>query len=139
MSGKAKKGEAAAPARKDRAKAEGGQVSPFVAEMLAGITEFCDHVDAGRPIREKFTVRKVDMGPESGPLTAEEFRAFRSGLDASQPVLARFLGVSSNALRSWEQGSRPVPAIARRHVEILTRRPEIFREWIEEAAARKKS
>ena len=61
--------------------------------------------------------RKLELKPrEYGP---KEVRAVRMKLRASQALLARFMGVNTQTVSSWEQGRRKVPPMARRYLDDL--------------------
>jgi hypothetical protein len=51
-------------------------------------------------------------------------------LNASEALLAQFLGVSVATVRSWEQRTRPVPPIARRYVDEIREFPELWHKRI---------
>jgi putative transcriptional regulator len=51
-------------------------------------------------------------------------------LGASQAVLAAFLGVNVNTVRSWEQGRRPPQPIARRFLSEIESDPVYWRNRI---------
>jgi putative transcriptional regulator len=56
----------------------------------------------------------------------------RELLGTSQAVLAGFLGVNVNTVRSWEQGKRPPQPIARRFLSEIESDPAYWRRRIEE-------
>ena len=47
-------------------------------------------------------------------------------LKASQELLARFLGVDTQTVSSWESGTRKVPLMARRYLDDLIDIPELW-------------
>jgi putative transcriptional regulator len=49
-------------------------------------------------------VSKIPSRPKA--ISPREIRRIRLALQASQPIFARYLNVSTNAVRSWEQGTR---------------------------------
>ena len=57
----------------------------------------------------------------------------RAKLGASQPLLAKFLGVSLRTLRSWEQGARPIPTIAARYLDDLQEFPDLWARRVQVA------
>jgi putative transcriptional regulator len=93
--------------------------SPLGAEMVAGLTAFCDALEAGVPIETRYTVRTVSLDLRSKPYAANDVKRLRNSLGASQAIFAMFLGVSVKTLRSWEQGIRPVPTIACRFMDEI--------------------
>lgn len=101
------------------------EISPEVREMLDGMDSVIADLKAGESI-DKFTVRtaRVDLEPRAyGP---DAVKAMRAKLKASQPLMAKFLGVSVQAVRSWEQGTRPVPKIAARFLDEVDADPGIW-------------
>ncbi len=47
-------------------------------------------------------------------------------LKASQALLARFMGVNTKTVSSWEQGRRKVPPMARRYLDDLVDIPVLW-------------
>ncbi|MEW4568602.1 helix-turn-helix domain-containing protein [Tautonia sp. JC769] len=107
---------------------EDKRLSPLAAEMVAGLSAFCDALEAGEPVGKRFTVRTVSLDIHPKPYGPDDVKEVRRRLGASQALLAEFLGVSVKTLRSWEQGSRPVPMIACRYLDDLVAYPQL---WIE--------
>ena len=112
-------------------------LSPLGAEMVAGMSEFLDAIEAGEPVGKRFTVRTVSLDLETRPYRPEDVRVLRHKLNASQALLAKFLGVSVKTLRSWEQGQRPVPPIACRYMNDILAYPEIWEHRIRDATKEK--
>lgn len=56
----------------------------------------------------------------------KEIKAIREMLNLSQPVLARYLGVSDDAVKSWERGGSKPNGAALRLLEIAKNHPEDF-------------
>ena len=92
--------------------------------MAAGMSRFCEALESGEPIEKRFTVRTITLDLHPKAYSAEDVKRVRSQLNASQALLARFLGVSAAAVRSWEQGTRAVPASARRFLDEIVADPE---------------
>lgn len=108
-------------------------LSPLAAEMVKGMSAFCDAAEAGEAVGEKFTIRTVSLDLETRPYGPDDVKQFRHFLKASQSLLAKFLGVSVKTLRSWEQGARPVPTIACRYMDDVIANPEVWRRRIQVA------
>ncbi len=53
-----------------------------------------------------------------------EIRRIRASLNASQTVFAVYLNVSPNAVRSWEQGTRPPQHAALKLLAIAKKNPQ---------------
>jgi DNA-binding transcriptional regulator YiaG len=101
-------------------------VSPLIAEACAGIDEFLEAARSGEPIEGLCTIRtrRLELKPrEYGP---KEVRAVRMKLKASQALLARFIGVKTSTVSSWEQGKRKVPPMARRYLDDLVDIPALW-------------
>jgi putative transcriptional regulator len=106
------------------------RLSPLGAEIVAGMSAFCDALEAGEAMEKRFTVRTVSLDLEVKQYGPEDVKKARKSLNASQPLLAKFLGISVKTIRSWEQGIRPVPAIACRYLDDILAFPELFRRRI---------
>ena len=103
-----------------------GEVSPLIAEACAGIDAFLKASEAGESLEGLATIRtrKLELKPrEYGP---KEVRAVRRKLKASQALLARFMGVNTQTVSSWEQGRRKVPPMARRYLDDLVDIPALW-------------
>ncbi|QEH32272.1 hypothetical protein OJF2_07410 [Aquisphaera giovannonii] len=105
--------------------------SNFGDQLIAGLTELAEALEAGEPLDKRFTVRTVKLNLSPRAYTPADVKSVRKKLGASQPLLARFLGVSVKTIRSWEQGLRPVPAIAARYLDDIMAFPEIWTSRIQ--------
>lgn len=112
---------------------EDTRLSPLAAEMAAGMSAFCDALESGEPVEKLFTVRTITLDLKPAPYGADEVKHVRSMLNASQALLARFLGVSVGAVRAWEHGTRKVPTIARRFLDEIVADPELWKRRIRSA------
>jgi putative transcriptional regulator len=113
------------PDRSRKARREEG-VSPLIAEVCAGIDAFLKAAEAGESLEGLATIRtrKLELKPrEYGP---KEVRAVRRKLKASQALLAKFMGVNTQTVSSWEQGRRKVPPMARRYLDDLVDIPALW-------------
>lgn len=98
--------------------------------MVAGLSEFSDAIEAGEAIEQRFTVRTATLDLHTKNYRPNDVKRVRKTLNASQVLLAKFLGVSPNTVRSWEQGTRPVPMIACRYMDDLLVFPELWKKRI---------
>src|SRR6185437_13255715 len=101
-------------------------VSSLIAEMCAGIDAFLEAAEAGESLEGLATIRTraLELRPrEYGP---KEVRAVRRKLKASQALLAKFMGVNTQTVSSWEQGRRKVPPMARRYLDDLVDIPALW-------------
>jgi DNA-binding transcriptional regulator YiaG len=99
-------------------------------KILAALREFGEFVESGEPLERHFTVRtyKAEFTPRDyGP---DDVRRIRGLLGMSQVLFAQFLGVGANTVRSWEHGTRPPSAIARRFMDEIEGDPEHWRQRI---------
>jgi DNA-binding transcriptional regulator YiaG len=106
------------------------KISPLVAEMVAGMDAFCDALEGGERIEDRFTVRDVHLDLHIERYGPDDVKNIRHKLKASQALLARFLGVSVSTVRSWEQGTRSIPPMACRYLDDIVKYPEIWRDRI---------
>ena len=108
-------------------------LSPLGAEMAAGLSAFRDALESGEPLEKRFTVRTVRMELEPKPYLAADVKDIRTRLNASQALLARFLGVSVKSVRSWEHGTRRVPTIACRFLDEIVANPDLWEQRLRQA------
>ena len=105
-------------------------LSPAGAKIVSAFEEAIASMRTGEPLERHFTVRtyKAEFTPRDyGP---DDVRRVRGLLGLSQVLFARFLGVDANTVRSWEQGTRPPSAIARRFMDEIEADPEHWRRRI---------
>ena len=112
---------------------EDARLTDLEAEMVAGLSAFCDALETGEPIENRFTVRTVSLDLKAKPYEAADVKEFRRTFGLSQTLLARFLGVSVRAVSSWEQGKRRVPTIACRFMDEVVADPELLKRRIRES------
>lgn len=101
--------------------------------MIAGLQKILDVIKSGEPIERHFTVRtaKLEIDPRRyGPA---DIKAIREKLNASQALLAVFLGVTTQTVSLWEQGRRKVPLIACRYLDDITEFPELWTKRLKKA------
>ena len=67
-------------------------------------------------------VTRVPSPPKA--ISAKEVRHIRKALNASQTLFASYLNVSSNAVRSWEQGTRRPRQAALKLLLIAKKNPK---------------
>jgi putative transcriptional regulator len=116
---------------------EDSRLSPLGAEMVAGLSAFCDALESGEPIEERFTIRTVHRDPNPKSYEASEVKNVRKLLDVSQAVFARLLGVSVKSLRAWEQGNKVVPAATSRILDNMIANPDPWKRSHSERATTK--
>ena len=104
-------------------------VEDRIASRLKG---FVEALKSGEVISEKFTCRTVILDLEPTEYNPEAVVATRKILGVSQPVFARFLGVSVKTVRSWEQGKLPGD-MACRFMDEIQRNPDFWRKRLGES------
>jgi DNA-binding transcriptional regulator YiaG len=102
------------------------EISPTIARMVAGIHDLCNRLEAGEPLEKIAKVTWVRRPIEMSEYGPDQLRTLRTKLQATQHDLATFLGVSLATVRSWEQGQRPVPNIARRYLDDIQAYPQLW-------------
>ena len=69
-------------------------------------------------------LRITMLPPPPRNLRPRDIRAIRRSLNASQVLFARFLNVSANTIRSWEQGTRRPQGADLKLLAIAKRNPQ---------------
>jgi putative transcriptional regulator len=87
--------------------------------ILAAIEEATDVLRVEGLESKRLTIRTCTVPSAPSVCRAGDVKRVREQLGTSQAVLARFLGVNVNTVRSWEQGKRlPQPIACRFLSEI---------------------
>ena len=81
-------------------------------------------------VTKRFTVRTVELDLKARTYTAEEVKKVRDLLGLSQPLFARFLGVSVQAVHAWENGGKIPSEMARRFLDEIALKPEYWRKRV---------
>jgi putative transcriptional regulator len=95
--------------------------------MLAAIEEATELLRSEGLESRRLTVRTYKLPPSPRAYRPEDVKRVRDLLGASQAVLAGFLGVNVNTVRSWEQGKRPPQPIACRFLAEIEADPAYWR------------
>ncbi|MGO9914599.1 MAG: helix-turn-helix domain-containing protein [Isosphaeraceae bacterium] len=83
---------------------------------------------------KRLTIRTYKVPPAPHVCRPGDVKRVREPLGASQAVLARFLGVNVNTVRSWEQGKRLPQPIACRFLSEIKSNPAYWRKRIGQGA-----
>jgi putative transcriptional regulator len=113
----------------------GGARPSAGARVVAAIEEATELLRSEGLRGGRLTVRTYRLPPAPRDYRPEDVKRVRELLGTSQSVLAGFLGVNVETVRSWEQGKRPPQAIARRFLSELESDPAYWRRRIEEETA----
>ena len=95
--------------------------------ILAAIEEATEVLRSEGIGSARLTVRTYKGVPSPGAYRPRDVERVRALLGVSQAVLAQFLGVNVNTVRSWEQGKRPPQPIACRFLAEIEARPGYWR------------
>lgn len=105
------------------------------AQVVRGLGQMRDALKDGVPL-ERYTARTVGaLSIEPPAYTADQVRALRDDLRASQAVFARVLGVSAATIRNWEQGRSDPPPWAGRLLETIRSDPAPWHDLLARAAS----
>jgi putative transcriptional regulator len=103
--------------------------------ILAAIEEATELLRSEGLESPRVTVRTYRLPPAPREYRPEDVKRVRELLGLSQAVLAGFLGVNVNTVRSWEQGKRAPQPIARRFLAEIEADPPYWRRRVGEVSA----
>ncbi|MBI1900516.1 MAG: transcriptional regulator [Planctomycetia bacterium] len=96
------------------------------AEIIEGLTEFADALEAGEDISRRFNCHRVVLDVRPTAYDGKSVKLTRSILGASQSIFARFLGLSVQAVRAWEQDLKTPSEIACRFMDEIRNDPKYW-------------
>ena len=100
-----------------------------IADMIVdGLEDFATSLKEGVDIAQAYNCHKVLLELEPTPYDPDVVRRTRQVLRASQAIFAQFLGVSVQAVRAWEQGSKEPSDIACRFMDEIRSNPDYWRD-----------
>jgi putative transcriptional regulator len=73
---------------------------------------------------QKVNLRVTELPAPPKAVSPKEIRRIRQALNASQQVFASYLNVSTNAVRTWEQGTRRPQHAALKLLAIAKKNPQ---------------
>jgi putative transcriptional regulator len=91
-------------------------------DILHGLRELVETIQAGETPEERFKVRVVEI-PEPRHHSANTVRELRRRLGVSQAAFAKLVGVSTILAQSWEQGVRVPSSLAGRLLDTIAADP----------------
>jgi putative transcriptional regulator len=103
-------------------------------KILAAIEEATEILRAEGLESKRLTIRTYKVPPTLRVCRPGDVKRVRELLGASQAVLAGFLGVNVNTVRSWEQGKRLPQPIACRFLSEIESDPNYWRQRIGQGA-----
>jgi len=89
-------------------------------ELLASANEALAHAQGKRNLRTTI------LPPPPEPMDAREVQELRARLDASQPVFASYLNVSTKLVQAWEANRRTPDGAALRLLRLAEQAPELL-------------
>ena len=98
--------------------------------IIAALTELADSLKRGEPIDARYTIHTVTLPDEPSVYGPADVRALRDGLDASQAVFARLLGVSAKLVQAWERGDRQPAGPVRRLMYDMVADPAKWKRFL---------
>ena len=119
---------------KGQATSRGKPRSGSVAERIVSrLTNFTKALESGAAVSEKFTVRTIRLNLQPTEYDTESVRRTRDLLKLSQPLFAKFLGVSVQTVRAWEQGDNIPSDMAARFLDEINRDPAYWQRRLRAA------
>src|SRR5213596_2995558 len=96
------------------------QTKPRIGQiMVERLRSYVHALERGEDITKRFTCRRVEVTVTPAMFTPDIIKDTRRLLRASQAVFARFLGVSVQTVRAWEQGVNPPSDMACRFLDEI--------------------
>jgi putative transcriptional regulator len=105
-------------------------------EILQALTEFTEALEKG-DVAKRFNCRQVKLNLEPTAYNPELVKKTRDLLNISQPLFARFLGVSARTVKSWEQGDNEPHPMACRFMDEIRRNPKYWTNRLKEITVKK--
>jgi DNA-binding transcriptional regulator YiaG len=107
-------------------------------QIIESLQEAVDSLRSGASIEETFTCHRVDVNAKPRVYDAQVVKDTRKLLRASQTVFAKFLGVSAQTVRAWEQGENEPSDMAKRFMDEIRHNPDYWRGRLRDIAIVKK-
>lgn len=113
-------------------------MSKFGKKIIGRLKNFVSKARSSKNLADSFTCHTVTLDLQPKAYRADDIIAVRKLLGASQAVFARFLGVSRNTVRSWEQGVNVPSPIACRFMDEIRVNPQYWQQRLRASAKVKK-
>lgn len=114
-----------------------GRLTNFVSKARSSKTQ-SSKTQSSKSLAGSFTCHTVTLDLQPKAYRTDDIIAVRKLLGASQAVFSRFLGVSRNTVRSWEQGINAPSPIACRFMDEIRVNPPYWQERLRASAKVKK-
>jgi putative transcriptional regulator len=113
--------------------AKAARSQPSVGErMIERLQHFTEVLESGADISQRFTCRTVALAVKPTVYHPRLVRETRDLLAVNQAVFARFLGVSVQTVRAWEQGVNTPSSLASRFLDEIRHDPTYWRARLRE-------
>lgn len=96
-------------------------------EIVDGLTELAESLEKGLDVSRKFNIREVEVDVRPTKYSPSLVKKTRGMLNASQAVLAKFLGVQPTTVRAWECGNNTPSGMAARFLDEIRANPSLFK------------
>lgn len=97
------------------------KANEFFEGIRSSLEEGLTLLKSGQPLPRRRVI--VPDPPEA--MTPRDVVALRTSLGMTQAVFSRYLNVSIQAIRAWEQGRNAIPGLALRLLQLVRIHPEI--------------
>ncbi len=95
-------------------------------QLVESLQGFVEALESGVDIEKTFTCHHVKVNIDSMECEPQTVKQTRKMLRASQTVFAKFLGVSVQTVRAWEQGANVPSDIAKRFMYEIRLNPDYW-------------
>lgn len=102
-------------------------------KIIEGLEAFADALERGEDLSRRFTCRKVAIDLHPTPYSPRLVKKTRAILGVSQTLFAQFLGVSTNTVQAWEQGTTLPQPMACRFMDEIQHDPQRWRKRFQES------
>lgn len=102
------------------------RTSCLEAEIIDALEDFADALEKGE-VHQRLTVRQIHLNLEPGEYSRDLVKKTRELLGLSQPLFARFLGISAKTIRAWEQGVNAPHPMACRFMDEIRLNPDYWK------------
>jgi putative transcriptional regulator len=114
---------------------DGKSLGEAIGDGLEELVDALKHDPKSAP--RKFNCRTISLELTPTEYSPELVKKTRQILGASQVIFARFLGVSPNTVRAWEQGTNLPMDSACRFMDEIRANPRVFRQRLLSFAVKK--
>jgi DNA-binding transcriptional regulator YiaG len=107
-------------------------------EIIESLQEALESLRKGKTLEETFTCHYVEVPDKPTACDSQLVKNTRKMLRTTQTTFARFLGVSAQTVRAWEQGENVPSDIAKRFMDEIRHDPDYWRARLRQVIVPKK-